>query len=437
MKCRLFLASLASLVLMSEQANAAKLESWYFDQAQNQLHITTDSGIQPKAFLLDNPKRLVIDLPGTSIDTTTMRQSFGKAVKEIRIGQPDEQSTRLVIELAPGYNISPQGLSIKGDSRSHWVVNFSSINRQPNDVSFSSGENRQDIAIAPTDASLFAGVVNLGQEIPVLNSQIKALMNRYRSLNPGMFFLDLQTGNYVDINGEKIFSAASTIKFPVLVALFEEIDAGRIKLNENLVMRRGLIAGESGTMQYKPVGTKFSVLETLTNMIVISDNTATNMIIDRLGGETKLNQRFRNWGLQNTVIRNNLPDVGGTNTTSPKDLVRLSALLSNNRLLSPGSRNQVLAIMRRTHNRSLLPAGIDKNAIISHKTGTLRFVLGDAGIIQMPNGKSYLAGILVRRPNYDDGAVSFIRQVSRAVYNYLGESKVGNVPVNESSFVDR
>ncbi len=85
----------------------------------------------------------------------------------------------------------------------------------------------------------------------------------------------------------------------------------------------------------------------------------------------------------------------------------------------------------------MLPAGIDKKAIISHKTGTLRFILGDAGIIQMPNGKSYLAGILVRRPNYDDGAMYFIRQVSRAVYNYLGESKVGNVPISESSFVDR
>lgn len=437
MKCRLFLASLASLVLMSEQANAAKLESWYFDQAQNQLHITTDSGIQPKAFLLDNPKRLVIDLPGTRIDTTTMRKSFGKAIKEIRIGQPDEQSTRLVIELAPGYNISPQGLTIKGDSRSHWVVNFSSIERQPSDISVSSGENRQDIAIAPSDASTFAGVVNLGQEIPVLNSQIKALMNRYRSLNPGMFFLDLQTGNYVDINGEKIFSAASTIKFPLLVALYQEIDAGRIKLNEKLVMRRGLIANEAGTMQFKPVGTKFSVLQTVTNMMVISDNTATNMIIDRLGGETKVNQRFRNWGLQNTVIRNNLPDIGGTNTTSPKDLVRLSALLSNNRLLSPKSRNQVLAIMRRNQNRSLLPAGIDKKAVIAHKTGTLRFILGDAGIIQMPNGKSYLAGILVRRPNHDDRAIYFIRQVSRAVYNYLGESKVGNIPASQSTFVDR
>ncbi|MBW4608895.1 MAG: serine hydrolase [Hassallia sp. WJT32-NPBG1] len=437
MKCRLFLASLASLVLMSEQANAAKLESWYFDQAQNQLHITTDSGIQPKAFLLDNPKRLVIDLPGTRIDTTTMRKSFGKAIKEIRIGQPDEQSTRLVIELAPGYNISPQGLTIKGDSRSHWVVNFSSIDRQPSDISVSGGENRQDIAIAPSDASTFAGVVNLGQEIPVLNSQIKALMNRYRSLNPGMFFLDLQTGNYVDINGEKIFSAASTIKFPVLVALYQEIDAGRIKLNEKLVMRRGLIANEAGTMQFKPVGTKFSVLQTVTNMMVISDNTATNMIIDRLGGETQLNRRFRNWGLQNTVIRNNLPDIGGTNTTSPKDLVRLSALLTNNRLLSPQSRNQVLAIMRRNQNRSLLPAGIDKKAVIAHKTGTLRFVLGDAGIIQMPNGKSYLAGILVRRPNHDDRAMYFIRQVSKAVYNYLGESKVGNIPASQSTFVDR
>jgi beta-lactamase class A len=55
----------------------------------------------------------------------------------------------------------------------------------------------------------------------------------------------------------------------------------------------------------------------------------------------------------------------------------------------------------------------------------------------MPNGKSYLAGILVRRPNHDARAMYFIRQVSRAVYNYLGESKVGNIPASESTFVDR
>jgi beta-lactamase class A len=154
-------------------------------------------------------------------------------------------------------------------------------------------------------------------------------------------------------------------------------------------------------------------------MMTISDNTATNMIIDRLGGKAKLNQRFRSWGLQNTVIRNLLGDFKGTNTTSAKDLVRLSALISNNKLLSNTSSSKVLDIMRRCENRALLPAGLGKGAVIAHKTGTLGVILGDAGIIQMPTGKRYLAGIMVRRPFGDARAKNFINQVSRLVYRYL------------------
>jgi beta-lactamase class A len=424
MKSHLLGISISSLLLLSGQAQAAQLQSWYFDSNQNQLHLTTDSGIQPKAFLLDNPNRLVIDLPGTNFNSDSFKQSFGNAVKEIRIGKPDTKTTRFVVELAPGYDISSQNLSIKGDSRSHWIVKFKAFDRQGN--SPISGENREDISIQPTDASMFAGVVNLGQEMSGLSSQIQGLMARYRSLNPGIFFLDLQTGNYIDVNGEKRFAAASTIKFPLLVALFQEVDAGRIKLNEKLTMRRDLIAGEAGTMKYKKVGTKFSVLETATLMMTISDNTATNMILDRLGGRNSVNPRFRSWGLQNTVVRNKLPDIGGTNTTSSKDLVRLAALVSNKRLLSQTSNNQVLGIMRRVKTNTLLPAGIGKGATIAHKTGTLRFIIGDAGIIQMPNGKSYLAGILVQRPNHDRRAGEFVREVSRRVYNYLDKTQISN-----------
>ncbi|MGF1938945.1 MAG: serine hydrolase [Nostoc sp. ChiQUE02] len=424
MKSHLLAIGLSSLLLVAGQAKASRLQSWYFDSKQNQLHLTTTSGIQPKAFLLDNPNRLVIDLPGTNFNSDSVKKAFGNAIKEIRIGKLDSKTTRFVIELAPGYHITSRNLSIKGDSRSHWIVKFNSFDRQSNNIS---GENREDIAINSTDASTFAGVVNLGQEMQGITSQIRALLATYKSLNPGIFFLDLDTGNYIDINGEKRFAAASTIKFPLLVALFQEIDAGRIKLTDKLVMRRDLRVGESGTMQYKPVGTKFSVLQTATLMMTISDNTATNMVLDRLGGAAKVNQRFRNWGLPNTAVRHLLPDIAGTNTTSSKDLVRLAALVSNNRLLSPNSRNQVLGIMRRVKTNSLLPAGIGKGATIAHKTGTLRFIIGDAGIIEMPNGKSYLAGVLVQRPNYDRRAGDFVREVSRRVYNYLSQSKVSNI----------
>ncbi|WP_460204106.1 serine hydrolase [Scytonema sp. NUACC21] len=282
--------------------------------------------------------------------------------------------------------------------------------------------------VKPENAPLFPKSIHLGREMSTLNSQIRALMNRYSFLSPGMFFVDLQTGDYLDINGSKAFPAASTIKLPILIVLFQEVDAGRISLDEPLVMRRDLVAGGSGNLQNKPVGSRYTVLETATKMMTISDNTATNMIIDRLGGKTVLNQRFLDLGLQSTVLRNLLADVQGTNTTSAKDLVQLSALLANNQLLSDISRSQVLNMMLHCHNQSLLPAGLGSGAIIAHKTGTLRFVLGDAGIIQTPNGKKYLAGILVKRPNHDSRAKDFIRKVSQVVYDYENNSQVTSLP---------
>ena len=83
--------------------------------------------------------------------------------------------------------------------------------------------------------------------------------------------------------------------------------------------------------------------------------------------------------------------------------------------------------MRRVKTNSLLPDGIGQGAAIAHKTGTLRFIIGDAGIIQMPNGKSYLASVLVQRPNHDPKAGDFVRELSRRVYNYLDNTKVSNI----------
>ncbi|WP_375498755.1 AMIN domain-containing protein [uncultured Nostoc sp.] len=127
MKLRWFLLSLISILLLSSPAKATRLESWHFDPTHNQLDLTTDSGIQPRVFLIDNPKRLVIDLSGTILGYPKTKQNYGSAIREIRIAQLDPQTTRLVIELASSYTISPQNIIVKGDSPSHWVVKLSSI----------------------------------------------------------------------------------------------------------------------------------------------------------------------------------------------------------------------------------------------------------------------------------------------------------------------
>ncbi|MFM8004484.1 MAG: serine hydrolase, partial [Dolichospermum sp.] len=97
-------------------------------------------------------------------------------------------------------------------------------------------------------------------------------------LTPGVFLLDLDNGAYVDINGNRSFSAASTIKIPILMAFFQDVDAGKIRLDEMLTLEKEMIVGGSGNIQYQAPGSKYTAVDLATKMITISDNTATNML---------------------------------------------------------------------------------------------------------------------------------------------------------------
>jgi len=143
------------------------------------------------------------------------------------------------------------------------------------------------------------------------------------------------------------------------------------------------------------------------------------MLIKRMGGKKALNQRFQAWGLTSTVINNPLPDLEGTNTTSPRDLVTILGKVNQGELLSLRSRDRLLNIMQETRTRTLLPQGIEKSADIAHKTGDIGSMLADAGIIDMPNGKRYLGAVMVKRPHNDSNARTLIQQISRTAYQHF------------------
>lgn len=272
-----------------------------------------------------------------------------------------------------------------------------------------------------TEAMATAGELKLSQEIMPLKTVVQQLAAKHPQLLPGVFFVDLGTGNYVELNGESTFSSASMIKFPILVAFFQDVDAGKIRLDEQLTVKKELIGGGSGDLQYKPVGTKLSALSTAIKMITISDNTATNMLIDRLGGAAALNQRFSSWGLTVTQIHNPLPDLSGTNTTSPRDLAQLMAAVEQGHLILVKSRDRLLDIMRHTTIVTLLPKGLGEGATIAHKTGDIGSMVGDVGLVDMPSGKRYIAVAMVKRPFNDEQAKELIRSFSRAAYQQFSE----------------
>lgn len=271
--------------------------------------------------------------------------------------------------------------------------------------------------------------VRLGKEIAPLKASVQELSSQYPDLTLGIFLVDLDNGTYLNFNGTSAFPAASTIKIPILVAFLQDVDAGKVRLNELLTMEDGDLAEGSGEMQDYPIGTQYTALETAFMMIAISDNTATNIIVRRLGGAEVLNERFRSWGLSQTVIRNPLADLEGTNTTTPQDLTSLLIRVSQGELLSLRSRDRLMEIMQATVANTLIPEGInDEQAVIAHKTGTIANMLGDAGIVDMPNGKRYVISILVKRPDHDDRAQELIRQVSATVYGYLSKPVGHQIP---------
>jgi beta-lactamase class A len=275
-------------------------------------------------------------------------------------------------------------------------------------------------------------IASLGKEISPLKFQLEQLANQYPDLQPEVFLVDLDNKGFVNLNSKATLAAASTIKLPILVAFFQDVDRRLISLDEQLIMTKDVIASGSGSMQYEPSNSKFSALKTAEQMMTISDNTATNMLVKRLGGMEQLNQRFLKMGLAATTLNNLLPDLAGTNTTSAADLGNLLVKIDGGGLISLRSRDRLLYIMRNTVRDTLLPQGLESEAIIAHKTGDIKSVLGDVGIIDMPNGKRYIVSVLVKRPDNSPQAKEFIQKTSSTTYQYFKNSQTTSFSLKDN-----
>jgi beta-lactamase class A len=218
-----------------------------------------------------------------------------------------------------------------------------------------------------------------------------------------------------------LIAAASTIKVPILIAFLQQVDAGTLALNQSLMLQEEYIAGGSGNMRSEAVGNEYTALDVATRMIVISDNTATNMMIAALGGIEALNQTFAAWGLESTLLRNPLPDLEGTNVTSAKDLALIMALVDQGGLLTPRSRDRLFSIMQRTQNDSLIPSGIADRSLKANKTGDIGSMLGDVALIDVPNGKRYVLALMVQRPNNDGRASELIRRMTETIHAEMAQ----------------
>lgn len=261
--------------------------------------------------------------------------------------------------------------------------------------------------------------LELNYEIKPLKNALNEHIKSHPNIHPTIFVWEYSTGRYVNINGNESIATASIIKVPVLYELFRQIDQGLISLDEKMTLQPNYVTEGSGYLQYKPIGTTLTIAELAALMIQTSDNSATNMLLSRIGGMNQLNRSLMYWGLKNTKMNNWLPDLTGTNRSSAYDMATLLYNIDNADLLSLPSRTKIISIMSKVHNTSLIKSALPDGAQFFHKTGDIGEMLGDAGIVQMPNGKRYIIVVMVKRPWNSYEAKEFIIEASRGVYNYL------------------
>ena len=197
-------------------------------------------------------------------------------------------------------------------------------------------------------------------------------------------------------------------------------------------------------MASRPLGSRFPTHEVATEMIRVSDNSATNLMIARVGGMEEINARFQELDLPATVVNNWLPDLDGTNTTSARDLSRAIALVDSGEVLGPRSRDLFREVMGTSVTNTLLPTGLvrglggaqgepdaslaRKGYRVYNKTGDIGIAYADAGLIELPDGRRAVAGFLVKGPFNDPRSTELIRQLAAAMAAHLKPNPAPSKP---------
>lgn len=177
--------------------------------------------------------------------------------------------------------------------------------------------------------------------------------------------------------GDAPVPSASVIKIPILAVMMEEAAAGRLDWAETTLVERTEMVGGAGTLQTHGADTTLTWLRLAELMIAVSDNTATNEIIRRLGMDT-INRYLADWGMDATRLRRFMMDfeaahAGRDNTSSAREAAAI--------LRRHAAEPEFIRILMLCEDKTTLPAGFPPGTAFAHKTGVLDWVRGDAGIL--------------------------------------------------------
>lgn len=244
----------------------------------------------------------------------------------------------------------------------------------------------------------------------------------------GIAILDLVDGRLLLRNGEQVFPTASSIKLPLLVELYRQEQQaragarGKARLGDlYTVDAKDLVDGSAIMAGLTPGVTSVTNRDLAQFMIAVSDNAATNVLIERVGKDN-VNAMLRGLGLQRTLLRRKMIDLpaaqrGDENVATPREMVSLLAALHSGKLLDKELTSALIEQLS-TPKDSWLQHDLPESVRVANKHGTLGAVRSDSGIVYAPN-RPFAISVMTSHVRDERGAEAAISHVALAAYRFF------------------
>lgn len=254
--------------------------------------------------------------------------------------------------------------------------------------------------------------------------------------NVAVAFLNLSDpSDTLYINKDEEFHAASTMKVPVMIELFKQKEEGKINLNDSILLINEFksivdgspysmdIGDDSDDVIYNKINTQVTLKDLMYSMITVSSNLATNVLIELVDAK-KVTATMRDLGAENIQVLRGVEDqkaydLGLSNSTTAKDLLIIMEAIATNKAGTKEDCDNMVDILKDQRFNDIIPHNLPKDVEVAHKTGWITGVHHDAGIVYLPNGRSYVLVLLSKNIQDSDKGPQQLADISKTFYDYM------------------
>jgi len=245
------------------------------------------------------------------------------------------------------------------------------------------------------------------------------------------------TTQFININPREKFHAASTMKTPVMIELFRQADEGKFSLQDSIIVKNEFrsivdssryqmdISVDSEGELYELIGKKRTIRNLIDDMITMSSNLATNILIEEVGA-TNVTETMRSYGADSIEVLRGVEDIkafeqGLSNRTTAHDEAVIYEKIAIGESVSQEASSEMIEILKQQKFNEMIPAQLPENVEVAHKTGWITGVNHDCGIVLLPNGKRYVLVMLSKNAANREEVLSAFADISRTIYDFVSD----------------